>query len=311
MSTMDRQPRAFSFSAAIVFVGVFALYGCGLWPGSSDVPSDPIEFAIHLATLGMERNWEEMRKLMVEEFRDFDLDALEWAVRGQSISPVDVAVMPGHNDPDNWTVRPFGEATIVQLKQAPLFALTLRRPENGGLEFDPGPSAYRWASWLDSQYARGLEWADLDTPSVQGLKTDVHPAESSPFTVRRRALRHDVRSVHVAGTQVEVTVGFDILRGLSGELDMKDVRWRTDTTEGRAELLWTSALLEKKPGSDSWVQNFSNPVGEHAAPYSFTIGMDDVPPDDEITIEFNDFTIGDMMFDMALTMPLADVPPDG
>ena len=35
--------------------------GCGLWPSGSDAPSDPIEFPIHLATLGRERNWEEMR----------------------------------------------------------------------------------------------------------------------------------------------------------------------------------------------------------------------------------------------------------
>ena len=295
------------FLAAVILV---CAVGCGLWPGGSEVPSDPIEFAIHLATLGREKNWEGMRSLMVEGFREFDLEALEWAVRGQSSSPVDVAVMPGYNDPDSWTVRPFGEATIVQLKQAPLFAFTLRRSGNGDLKFDPGPSALRWASWLDSQYARGLEWGDLDYPSVQGLQTDVQPAESSPFTVRRRALRHDVETVHRTGTEVEVTVRFDILRGLSGKLATRDIRWRTDTADGQAELLWTTALLEKEPGSDSWVQNFSNPVGEHAAPYSFTVGMDDVPPDDEVTIEFNDLTIGDTVFDMALTMPLINVPPD-
>ena len=89
---------------------------------------------------------------------------LEWAVRGQSISPADVAVMPGHDSPDSWTVGPFGEAVIVQLQDAPLFALTLRRSDDSGLEFDPGSSARRWAAWLVKQYARGLEWADLDYP---------------------------------------------------------------------------------------------------------------------------------------------------
>lgn len=311
MSTTDRQRRVISFSAAMVLAGVFALFGCGLWPGGSDVPSDPIEFTIHLATLGTERNWEEMRSLMVEEFREFDLDALEWAVDFQSITPRVARSVPSYEDPDRWSVQPLGGAVIVQSKHIPAVAFTLRKTDEGNLEFDPGPRALRWANWLDSQYARGLEWADLDTPSVKGLKTDVHPDESSPFTIRRRAQRHDVRMVHVAGTQVEVTVGFDILRGLSGKLDMKDVWWHTDTAEGGAELLWTTALLEKELGSDSWVQLFSNPVGEHAVPYSFTIGMDDVPPDDEITIEFNDLSIGDTVFDMALTMPLVNVPPDG
>ncbi len=145
---------------------------------------------------------------------------------------------------------------------------------------------------------------------VRGLSTNIQPVESRPFIANRR-LRHDVKTVHRVGTQVEVTVGFDILRGLSGKLDMKDVRWRTDTASGRAELLWTTALLEKAAGSDSWVQLFSNPIGEHAATYSFTIGMEDAPPDDEVTIEFANFSIGDTVFDMDLTMPLSNVPPDG
>ncbi len=145
MSTPDRQRRVVSFSASIVLAGVFALYGCGLWPGGSDVPDDPVEFVIHLATVGRERDWEEMRELMVEEFRDFDLEALEWAVKGQSISPTVLGTLPGYDDPDSWSAQPFGEAVIVQLKQAPLVALTLRRSDGGGLEFYPGPSAYRWA----------------------------------------------------------------------------------------------------------------------------------------------------------------------
>ena len=158
------------FLAAAILV---CAVGCGLWPGGSDAPSDPIEFAIHLATLGRDRDWEGMRSLMVEEFGDFDLEALEWAVRFQSISPADVGITPSYDDPDGWTAQSFGEGVIVQLKQAPLFALTLRKTGDGGLEFDPGPSAYRWASWLDSQYARGLEWAGPGTPRVQGLSTDI------------------------------------------------------------------------------------------------------------------------------------------
>ena len=292
----------------LVAMTLVCAVGCGLWPGGSDGPSDPIEFAIHLSTLGKEKNREEIRELMVEEFREFDLEALEWAVRFQSLSPETLGFIPGHDDPASWLVQPFGESVIVQLKEAPLFALTLRKTSDGGLEFDPGPSAYRWASWLDSQYARGLDWDDMDYPSVQGMQTNVQPLENSPFTVRRRALRHDVETVHRAENRVEVTVRLEILRGLSGKLDMKYVRWRTDTAEGRAELLWTNALLE--PSGDLWVQMFSNPLGENAATYLFTVGLDDVPPDDEVTVELNDLTIGDLVFDMALTVPLTDVPPE-
>ena len=307
-----RQPS--SLSASVILMGAIVLSGCGLWPGSSDAPSDPVEFAIHLATLGRDRDWERMRSLMTEEFRDFDLEALEWAVRFQSISPVDVAIMPGHDSPDSWTVRPFGEAVIVQLKETPLLALTLRQTGDGGLEFDPGPRARQWASWLDRQYARGLEWADLDYPSVHGISTNMQtvdsPVDSHPFGINW-LLRHDVETVHRAGTQVEVSVGLDILRGLSGKLDMKDVRWRTDSAEGRAELLWTNALLEKDPVGDSWIQVFSNPTGQGDAPYFFTVGLDDVPPEDEVTIEFNNLAISDTVVDMALTIPLINVPPDG
>ena len=108
-----------------------------------------------------------------------------------------------------------------------------------------------------------------------------------------------------------MSVGFAILRGLSGKLNMKDVRWHTDTSDGRAELLWTNALLDKDPVGESWVQVFSNPTGQGDAPYFFTVGMDDVPLDDEVTIEFNGLTIGDTVVDMALTMPLTNVPTDG
>ena len=245
---------------------------------------------------------------MVEEFREFDLEALEWAVRGQSISPADVAIMPGYNDPDSWTAQPFGETIIVQLKQAPLFALTLRKFGDGGLEFDPGPSARRWAHWLDSQYARDLEWANLDYPLVRGLSTNIQPVESRPFITRR--LYHAVVTVHRAETQVEVTTRLEIRRGLSGKLGPDNIRWRTDTAEGQAELLWTNAFLEKDPGSDPWLQILSNPVGEGTTTYFLTVGLDDVPPDDEVTIEFNNLTIDDTVVDMALTIPLINVPPE-
>ena len=314
MTPTGRPRQLSSLSASVVLMGVIVLSGCGLWPGGSDAPSDPIEFAIHLATLGRDRDWEGMRRLMTEEFRDFDLEALEWAVRFQSISPVDVAIMPGHDDPDSWTVQPFGEAVIVQLKGAPLFALTLRQSGDGGLEFDPGPSAYRWASWLDRQYARGLEWADLDYPSVHGISTNIQtvdsPVDSHPFGINW-LLRHELVTIHRAENRVEVTIRLEILRGLSGKLGMKDVRWRTDSAEGRAELVWTNALLEKDSVGDSWIQVFSNPTGQGDAPYFFTVGMDDVPPEDEVTIEFNGLAIGDTVVDMALTMPMTNVPPDG
>ena len=296
--------KAIFLTATILVCAV----GCGLWTGGSDASSDPIEFAIHLATLGKERNWEEIRELMVEEFREFDLEALEWAVRFQSLSPETVGFIPGHNDPDSWRAQPFGESVIVQLKEAPLFALTLRRTDDGGLELDPGPSAYRWASWLDNQYARGLDWDDLDYPSVQGIQTDIQPVESRPFITRR--LRHDVLTIHRAETRVEVTTRLEILRGLSGKLDMRDVRWSADTAEGRAELLWTNALLEKEPDGDSWVQLFPNPLGENATTYFFTLGLDDVPPDDEATIEFDNLAIGETVVDMALTIPMTNVPPE-
>ena len=310
MTPTGRSRHLSLFSASVILMGVIVLSGCGLWPGGPDAPSDPIEFAIHLATLGRDRDWEGMRSLMVEEFREFDLEAIEWATRWWGVPLTFAARMPGYEDPDSWSAQPFGEAIIVRLKEGPMAAFTLRKTGDGGLEFDPGPSTRRWANWVDKQYARGLEPADLDTPRVQGHWADIQTVESVPFGVIR-LLRHDVKTVHRTGSRVEVTVGFDILRGLSGKLDMKDVRWRTDTAEGKAELLWTTALLEKEPGSDSWVQSFINPVGENAVVYSFTVGMDDVPPDDEITIEFNGLTIGDTIVDMALTMPLTNAPPDG
>ena len=297
--------KAVFLTAAMLICAV----SCGLWPGGPDVPTDPVEFAIHLAKLGRDRDWEGMRSLMVEEFRDFDLEALEWAVRFQSISPADVGIIPSYEDPDSWTAQPFSEGIIVQLKEAPLLALTLRKTGDGGLEFDPGPSAYRWASWLDRQYARGLDWGGLDYPSAQGVQTDVQPVENRPFIFRR--LNHDVETVHRAGSRAEVTIRLEIRRGLSGKLDMKDIPWRTDTAEGRAELLWTNALLEDGPVDDSWIQVFSNPMGQGDAPYFFTVSLNDVPPEDEVTIELSNLTIADTVVDMALTIPLINVPPDG
>ena len=156
-NTMNAMKAIFLTAATLV-----CAVGCGLWPGGSDIPSDPIEFTIHLATLGREKNWEEIRDLMVEEFRDFDLEALEWAVRFQSISPTVAGSIPGYDDPDSWRVQPFGEAVIVQSKQAPPVALTLRKTGDGDLEFDPGPRARRWAKtgWINSMPAvlNGPTW---------------------------------------------------------------------------------------------------------------------------------------------------------
>ena len=115
---------------------------------------------------------------MVDEFREIDLDALEFAVGFQSISPSHVAHWPAYDAPDSWSVQPLGGATVVRLKEFPMFALTLRRSSDGTLKFDPSWNALRWAYWLDSQYARGLDWDDLDYPSVQGLHTDVNPSPS-------------------------------------------------------------------------------------------------------------------------------------
>ena len=178
MSTTDWPRRVSAFRASAILIGIIALSGCGLWPGGSDAPSDQIEFAIHLSTLGRDQNWKEMRSLMVDEFREIDLDALEFAVGFQSISPSHVAHWPAYDAPDSWSVQPLGGATVVRLKEFPMFALTLRRSSDGTLKFDPSWNALRWAYWLDSQYARGLDWDDLDYPSVQGLHTDVNPSPS-------------------------------------------------------------------------------------------------------------------------------------
>ena len=55
--------------------------------------------------------------------------------------------------------------------------------------------------------------------------------------------------------------------------------------------------------------HITNPTGQGDATYLFTIGMDDVPPDEEtITIEIDNLTIGDTVMNMALTMPLINLP---
>lgn len=69
--------------------------------------------------------------------------------------------------------------------------------------------------------------------------------------------------------------------------------------------------MERDTGSDSWLQVFTNPVGNDTASYLFTVGLDDVPPGDEITVEFNELTIGDTVLDLALTLRLANIPPGG
>ena len=314
MSMTNRSRGVFAFRASVILVAIVALSGCGLWPSGLDAPSDPVEFAIHISTLGRDDNLKEMRSLMVDEFREIDLEALVFALRFQSISPSDVAHWPAYDAPDSWSVQLFAEATIVRLKEAPIFALTLRRSSDGNLKFDPGPNAHRWAYWLDSQYALGLDSDDLGYPSVRGLHVDVNPGpdELPRFFFGSRYLDYEVMSIHKVGTRVEVTTRFDIGSGLSGKLATSDIRWRTDTAEGQAELLWTIAPFEKEPGGDSWLQLFPNPMGEGTVlPYLFTIGLDNVPSDDEITIEFNNLTIGDTVLDLALTIPLSNVPPDG
>ncbi len=309
MSTTNQPRRVSSFTASAILVGIIALSGCGLWPGGSDAPSDPIEFAVHLTDLGRDGDWEEMRNLMVDEFHDFDLEALEFAVGFQSISPSHIPNWPDWDSPDSWSVQPFGEATIVRVREAPMFALTLRSSSDGSLKFDPGPNAYQWAYWLDSQYARGLDWDDLDYPSVRGLHADMNPSPSKlPRFFLGRNLSYDVESVRKAGTHVEVTTRFEIGRGLSGRLATNDIRWRTDTAEGQAELLWTIAELEKESGGDSWLQLFTNLSEQGTAPYLFTIGLDNVPTDDEITVEFSNLAIGDTVLALALTIPLSNVP---
>ena len=56
--------------------------------------------------LGKDWDWVGMRSLMVEEFREFDLDALEWAIRFKSISPTVIGNFPGYDDPYNWSAQP-------------------------------------------------------------------------------------------------------------------------------------------------------------------------------------------------------------
>ena len=170
----------------LTFAIAVCAVGCGLWPAGSDAPSDPIEFAIHLATLGRDRDWEEMRSLMVEEFRDFDLDAIEWAVRWEGVPLTFAAQIPGYDDPDSWRAQQFNEAVIVQLKEAPIAAFMLRKNGDGNLEFDPGPRTRQWADWVNKQYARGLDWDDLVTPSVK-RSFDQNTAGGKP-PIHHRAL---------------------------------------------------------------------------------------------------------------------------
>ena len=246
---------------------------------------------------------------MVDEFRELDLKAIEISLQFESISPFILGGWPTYDAPDSWSVQRFGEATVVRLKEAPMFALTLRRSGDGSLKLDPGPLALQWASWRDGQLASGVDSGDMDYPFVPLLHIDVSPDEGHGFIFRN--LSYDVMGIHRAPTRVEVTARLEIRRGLSGKLATGDIRWHTDTAEGRAGLLWTSAPLERDTGSDSWLQLFTNPVGNDTAPYFFTLGLDDVPPDEEITVEFNDLTIGDTVLDLALTMPLINIPPGG
>ena len=206
--------------------------------GTSEAPSEPVEFAIHLATMAREGKWMELRGLMIEEFRDFDLKALEISLQFESTSPFILGIWPTYDAPDSWSVQEFGEATVVRLKEAPMFALTLRR-SGDGLLLDPGPLALQWASWRDGQLASGVDPGDLDYPSVPLLHINVSPDEGHGFIFRN--LSYDVMGIHRAGTRVEVTTRFELRRGLSGKLATGDIRWHTDTAEGRTDLLWTNA----------------------------------------------------------------------
>ncbi len=302
-----RAGQTFIFSAAAVVAGVLAAYGCGLWPSGSAERPGPVQFAIRLTSLGDDRDWKGLRDLMVADFHSFDLEALMWAVRGQTISPVDISYFPNYDDPGMWSVQRFGEAYIVRLKDAPPLALTLRPSGSGGLEFDPGPSTLRMARWLDSQYARGLELRDLDYPSVDGAVTKRTSTERPMYVAMR--LRHEVLTVHRVDSRVEVTLRVDILKGLSGRLRTGDVRWRSGTSSGQAQLLWTTAVLEDDPGGDSPVQFFSNPTGQGSVPYMFTVGLDNVPSETTVTLEVSDLAIGEFEVDLTLTIPLANVPP--
>ena len=304
-----RASRALTLIAAIVVAGALAAYGCGLWPSGSAERPDPVQFAIRLTALGDDRDWKGLRDLMVADFHSFDLEALMWAVRGHSFSPVDISYFPDYDDPGMWSVQRFGEAYIVRLKDAPPLALTLRPSGSAGLEFDPGPSALRMARWLDSQYARGLELRDLDYPSVDGVVTKRTSTERPMYVALR--LRHEVLTVHRADSRVEVTLRIDILKGLSGRLRTGNIRWRSGTSSGPAQLLWTNAVLEDDPSGDSPVQFFSNPTGQGSVPYTFTVGLDNVPSESTATLEVRDLAIGEFGVDLTLTIPLANVPPDG
>lgn len=246
---------------------------------------------------------------MVAEFGELNLKALEISLQFESISPFILGGWPTFDAPDSWSVQRFGEATVVRLKEAPMLALTLRSSGDGSLLLDPGPLALQWAIWRDGQFASGIALGDLDYPSVPVLHAEVSPEEGHEFIFRN--LSYDVMGIHRAPTRVEVTTRFELRRGLSGKLATGDIRWHTDTAEGRTDLLWTNAPLERDSGGDSWLQLFANPVGNDTTSYFFTVGLDDVPPGDEITVEFNDLTIGDTVLDLALTLPLANIPPGG
>ena len=148
---------------------------------------------------------------------------------------------------------------------------------------------------------------DLDYPSVDGVVTKRTSTERSMYVAQR--LRHEVLTVHITDIRVEVALRVDILKGLSGRLKTGDIRWRTGTSSGPVRLLWTNAVLEDDPGGDSPVQFFSNPTGQGSAPYMFTVGLDNVPSERTVTLELSDLVINEFTVDLALTIPLANVPP--
>lgn len=50
-------------------------------------------------------------------------------------------------------------------------------------------------------------------------------------------------------------------------------------------------------------------MGNDSTPCFFTVGLDNVSPDDETTVELNDFTIGDTVLDLALALHLVNSSP--
>ena len=142
---ISRAGRVLVFSAAVVVAGALAAHGCGLWPsGSADRP-DPVQFAIRLTSLGDDRDWKGLRDLMVADYHGFDLEALMWAVTGQSISPVDISRFPDLRRPRHL------ECAAVRR--------SLHSPIEGCPRHSPSHCARReWAAWSSTPGRLPSEW---------------------------------------------------------------------------------------------------------------------------------------------------------